>query len=334
SKMVIISERLYLFLFYLLLYVAYVDGQSSYIYCNEFISPKRLTAKSSIVDVIKLPIRGTFYSRNQLCEWRISCDEGEVIQLQVIDCSIQDRDIRGQCNRDYVNIYDIRDEEQFFIARFCGTEKGMVYRSTGTQMIVQFFSDDVYEYGGIRLSYTSQRAESSDGLSKDMTVQLAVGIPVGVLVTLSCVLTAIIVYRIHRKRRSSRGTVVVNESSSSQLSSVPCYQRATTEAEPFQSAAAGGAGGLASGRGPPSWGRYNVGQGYGDRPRNERGEGHFYGDMPLQVNLHGELDHETGGRSSPPPAYESLGYDENPVTPPPYEAVVKDAEEADRQDPY
>ncbi|KAK3721443.1 hypothetical protein RRG08_021178 [Elysia crispata] len=100
------------------LYLLFVTSECQRIYCNEFLSPKKLITRGSRVDVIQLPLRGDKYSRNQLCEWVIECKEAETIVLEVKMCSIQDRDIHGQCNKDYVNIFDVRNGETVFMDRF------------------------------------------------------------------------------------------------------------------------------------------------------------------------------------------------------------------------
>ncbi|RUS77209.1 hypothetical protein EGW08_015036 [Elysia chlorotica] len=286
-------------------------------YCNEFISPKKLITQGSSVNAIRLPTRGNQYSRNQLCEWIIECQEGETIVLEVKECSIQARDILGQCNKDYVNIFDVRNGETVFMERFCGTDTGMVYQSSGSTMILRFFSDDVYEYNGFTITYRAEKADRSSGSSRDITMQLAVGIPVGILVTLVVALFTAVVCRIYHKRKNSHTSYLSNTASSSSAPPLTVYRDQAAGPEHLSnSAGAIGAGGpRVSGRGPPSWGMYR-GQGY------ESGEGQ---DFPLQVALPEDLEGE--GRSSPPPTYESLGYEDGAMTPPPYDAVVKESEQ-------
>ncbi|GFR75907.1 inactive serine protease PAMR1 [Elysia marginata] len=292
-------------------------------YCNEFLSPKKLVTSGSSVDLIRLPLRGNKYSRNQLCEWIIECKEGEVIQLEVQKCSIQDRDIHGECNQDYVNVFDVRQGESYFLDRFCGTDAGMVYQSTGTTLIVRFFSDNVYEYEGFFLSYAAKSAESSDGASHDLTVQLAVGIPVGILVIVMVVVFSVVMCRLYRKRRHNSATYLNNTSSSPGLAAHNWNESAANPSSFLGSAATvtSSGGNRTTGRGPPAWGSY----------RDQNYDASLAQGFPLQVTLpedEEEYAAHAGGRSSPPPAYESLGFEEQQaMTPPAYDAVVKEAED-------
>lgn len=302
------------------LFLAFSDAQVQY--CNEFLSPAKLVARTSVVDLIRLPLKVNLYSRNQLCEWIIECKEGEIIQLEVLECSIQDRDIYGECNKDYVNVFDVQNGESHFMQRFCGTNKGMIYRSTGTTMIIRFISDNVYEYKGFRMSYTAKSAETSDGMSSDFKVQLGVGIPVGVLLAVTITLFIVFIYCQHRKRRRNQANSSNNAATTPALSSHLWSGTGTNAPSSFaiDMAPPSSRGGRTVGRGPPAWGSY---RGQGIDPGLAQG-------FPLQVSLPSDLEDDEGdarGRSSPPPAYESLGYVEQPMTPPPYETVVKESEE-------
>ena len=159
-------------------------------------------------------------------------------------------------------------------------------------------------------------SESSSG--HDMTVQLAVGIPVGILITLMVVLFTVVMCRVYRKRRSNLTTYLNNTTSTPPHTSHSWNQQTTGPST--LSGTVGASSNRLGGRGPPSWGSYR-GQGYD--PSESQG-------LPLQVTLPEDQDgfaEYREGRSSPPPAYESLGYEDQAMTPPSYETVVKDSGE-------
>ena len=152
---------------------------------------------------------------------------------------------------------------------------------------------------------------------------MAIGITVVILVTAMPVVFIFAMSRILLKRRYNQAVYSGAAAATPPLASQVWNQQLTNTSVPPKCSATEtfAARNRTTGRGPPVWASYRS-QGYD--PGMVQG-------FPLQVALPEDQDgfaHGDGGRSSPPPAYESLGYEyeEQAMTPPQYDAVVKGAE--------
>uniref|UniRef100_A0A0B6ZXD5 CUB domain-containing protein n=1 Tax=Arion vulgaris TaxID=1028688 RepID=A0A0B6ZXD5_9EUPU len=168
-------------------------------YCSEFKSPLLLQTSGTTVGTIQIPTQKSSYESNQVCSWTIEADEdGYGIQLEVTKCSIEGKDIFGNCNNDYVNVFDAIENEVNLVGRFCGLDQGKSFKSTGRTMIVQFQSNEVLEFTGFQASYFSYQLDSGKKQDAQMILGLAIGLPVAVLVIV--VIIALVVYIIRHQR--------------------------------------------------------------------------------------------------------------------------------------
>ncbi|KAM4627312.1 membrane frizzled-related protein [Polymixia lowei] len=91
------------------------------------------------------------YPHQQLCTWRISMEEGHVIQLSFRNFSLETQDV---CEFDYVEVHDSADTGAGrVLGRFCGTSLPPDLTSSGPQMTVVFVADEGVADSGFNATY-------------------------------------------------------------------------------------------------------------------------------------------------------------------------------------
>ncbi|XP_005101407.1 uncharacterized protein LOC101863196 [Aplysia californica] len=304
--------------FFLWLLAHTSDGEQR---CSEFSSPKKITIFTDDLKYVKYPENRKQYRPDQLCDWWIEAeDDDDVITITVVSSSIEGRDVRSQCNKDYVNIFDVKDDSQVFLGRFCSRDQDLTFTSTGPKMVVRFMSDANFQYSGFEASFSAVPGgdDSDSDDDSDNVIHLAVTIPLAGLVVAIVMVFAIFVFRYQRRKAAARGALQERESerrpTSRQLASprgamgtssssdtrpfvmpdvpLPAYSRLETPRASLQVAM-------------PSQGPHSV-----PFPRQERSQ-------------------------TPPPAYDAIAYGNPysepegvPTTPPPYEEVVRGTQQA------
>ncbi|BFZ11000.1 hypothetical protein BsWGS_14038 [Bradybaena similaris] len=280
--------------------------------CTEFTSPRLIETNRAVEGTIYMPQSGSKYKSNQMCQWTIETEAGYCIQLDVISCTLEGKDIHGECSNDYVDVFDSIDDNDIFIGRFCGTDQGKSFKTASSKMIVRFQSNQKYEYSGFRASFQSVVPDDSDNESNDTRIMsMAVGISVGVFGLLMIILAVLLIVRYRRKKAASRTN----------------SQAAASNQNNYHPDV-----GLPGGH-PPSDPSHCANR-YGT-PIHLRADGH--GDVNPHIrnellpavtlsSVHG--DPRNFRSVTPPPAYDSLdfansGYNRMSLSPPPYDTVVK-----------
>uniref|UniRef100_A0A0B6ZLI1 CUB domain-containing protein n=1 Tax=Arion vulgaris TaxID=1028688 RepID=A0A0B6ZLI1_9EUPU len=296
---------LWLYWFMMILFIS--EAEIRYLQCTEFVSPLSIHTVGTSVGVIQLPISGGRYKSNQICEWYLETDTaGYGIRLDVVKSSMQGKDFSGECNNDYVDIFD---SHTVFIGRFCGSAQGMSYTSTGNQMVVKFHSDASMEFTGFQAKYQSvllgPNKDEQEEENKRI-LNLAIGIPIGLIALFGVIICFIYRFRYWGRRKAS--------------TTQPQSANATQNSVATQRILPGG-----SSRSTDALNMYH------DNRVSNIGVNQFPSNVYVQDRS--ELEFDQGGlrqsRSvTPPPSYNSLIFDSNiidiPLTPPPYEMVVKE----------
>ncbi|KAK3099942.1 hypothetical protein FSP39_012216 [Pinctada imbricata] len=109
-----------------------------------------LTA-SSTSQFITTPDYPVFYAANQNCRWLVNAPAGSIINLRVIDSSLEDSE---GCMGDRVVIYDGSGTNYPVLTTFCGPFSNDV-NSTSNEMLVTFYSDGSAQERGFKFEYSS-----------------------------------------------------------------------------------------------------------------------------------------------------------------------------------
>ncbi|KAI8777059.1 G-protein coupled receptor 126 [Biomphalaria glabrata] len=170
--------------------------------CKDFLSPKTLMTDGTRLGTIVYPLAGNKYPPNQNCEWDIeTAISGSVVKLKITSSNLQDIDIRGECSMDYVDIFDWKYGDRDFLGRFCGSQSGQIYESTGQKMTVQFTSNVAAEFSGFSASYQAVE-ERGDELDSSTTIILAICIPVGVLLIVLTIPFSWKMFKLYRQKHT------------------------------------------------------------------------------------------------------------------------------------
>ncbi|CAL1542186.1 unnamed protein product [Lymnaea stagnalis] len=290
-------------LVFLLIHFTLVQRTGSQYYstqtCTDFSSPMAFTTIASRTGTFQFPNSGVKYKANEKCDWSITSESPDmIIKLQITLSNLEGKDIYGECNRDYVDIFNRINGEDVFLNRFCGYQTG-VYQSSGPVMVVRFMSNEAFEFSGFSAKYQAVKGETTDGLSSHNTTILAICIPVAVVLLAMTVPFTWGMVKLYKRRRASSAPRLVD--------SIPPQGRIVPRRpQPYQ-------------RNTHSSSHISTGADYGYDIYNE----------PYQVHM--PLEFEDNLRSvTPPPAYDSICYDSAnfgndglPTSPPPYEQVLK-----------
>ncbi|XP_036419032.1 membrane frizzled-related protein [Colossoma macropomum] len=91
------------------------------------------------------------YPHQQLCTWRISAEEGQVIRLTFHNFSLETQDV---CEFDYVEVHDgANTGDGSVLDRFCGSGLPPDLTSSGPMMTVVFVADEGVADSGFYASY-------------------------------------------------------------------------------------------------------------------------------------------------------------------------------------
>ncbi|KAH9513780.1 Deleted in malignant brain tumors 1 protein [Bulinus truncatus] len=187
--------------------------------CDDFYSPKTLTTDGTRLGTLVFPLSGGKYKPNQDCKWNIQTStSGMVVKLQITSSDLQGPDIHGDCNSDYVDIFDVKNGENLFLGRFCSSESGRLYESTGQKMVVSFTSNTAAEFSGFTASFQAV-IERGNELDSHSTMLLAICIPVGVILLVLTIPLSWKIMKVYRQKSSS------NRASSQRQGCAACAER-------------------------------------------------------------------------------------------------------------
>ncbi|CAG5118316.1 unnamed protein product [Candidula unifasciata] len=303
-----------LWLLFVFSFIMDTVGQS----CTEFSSPMLIDTSSTKVGTIKMPdTGGRKYQSNQVCQWIIETEVGYCIQLDVTKCTLEGRDIYGDCNNDYVDVFDSTDDRDIFIGRFCDRDQGKSFKTASSKMIVRFVSNQNFEYSGFEASYQSVVPEDSDNENGETKMLgMAIGISVGVFALLMAALTIVLIVRYRRKKAATRNNTQPADANQNNYHPDMGLPGGNLSSDPSHCAD-----------------RYGIYvhlhvDGSSEVDPHSR---NVLSQSVIPSNFH---DDPRNFRSvTPPPAYDSLdyvnaGYNRMSLSPPPYEAVVKYCKES------
>ncbi|CAK1578705.1 unnamed protein product [Parnassius mnemosyne] len=96
----------------------------------------------------------TNYKNDQTCTWIIIAPEGMHIKLTWNRFKLENH-IRPSCSTDYVELYEIDDENQRnFLGRYCKSSSPPALTSSTNRLMIKFESDSSIRESGFSLSYT------------------------------------------------------------------------------------------------------------------------------------------------------------------------------------
>jgi cubilin len=110
------------------------------------------------VNYIASPDYPNNYPSNLDCQWTVSANSNtssSVIVLDVIDLYLEESP--GNCNYDYVTIYQGSGSNIQTIQKLCGQVSHAQFKSTGPSMTVVFRSDGATNFKGFKIGYSSQQ---------------------------------------------------------------------------------------------------------------------------------------------------------------------------------
>jgi hypothetical protein len=129
----------------------YVDDE---IACGEDKPSERYMNETS-PGIFSSPNWNSSYPSNSRCEWNITTEPGEVIELRFIDFQVE---YCTGCKCDALEVYDGPDTDSDLLGVFCWMEFGdpglpEYVTSTGNEMYAVFRSDDSGNYRGFLMRY-------------------------------------------------------------------------------------------------------------------------------------------------------------------------------------
>jgi cubilin len=108
-------------------------------------------------DYITSPGYPNDYPSTSSCQWTISADSPtRVVVLKVLDFKLEG--FSPACTYDYVAVYDGNSTSSPRTQLFCGEVSSQQVISTGRFLTVVFHSDDISNYRGFKLEYSSQES--------------------------------------------------------------------------------------------------------------------------------------------------------------------------------
>lgn len=92
------------------------------------------------------------YAHNAQCEWRISVNEGSVIEIIFTDLDLE---TQSECKYDYLEIFDGSDASAMSFGKFCSSENHPMHLITeGNHALIRMNTDESHAGRGFFLKYS------------------------------------------------------------------------------------------------------------------------------------------------------------------------------------
>ncbi|XP_029644438.1 cubilin isoform X2 [Octopus sinensis] len=115
------------------------------------------------------PFYPTVYEGNLSCWWILTAaNEFDIVELQVLDFEVEDS---PGCVYDSVKVFDGGNVNSPSLDRWCGV-KHPSFISTGQKLMVQFETDDSYDYKGFKMRYIARDVSFLCGPGKYLKAEL------------------------------------------------------------------------------------------------------------------------------------------------------------------
>merc|ERR1712136_69158 len=105
---------------------------------------------------------------NANCTWQISAPTNKIVSFKFASFDLE---AHGNCQYDYVNVYDGIDTSAPLIGKYCGSVAPDLILSTSNSMTIEFITDDLVTGDGFEASYRAQTGplEGCGGTLTDMS---------------------------------------------------------------------------------------------------------------------------------------------------------------------